>query len=97
MLVDRHHPFFGMVVLKYPNGEDVRIVKSWDTETEEAEVYLQADDSILKIRVPSEHAFEYGLLYKTVKIPGAYLVYRKDGVRVTKEEVINGKRTSNIG
>lgn len=95
MLVDRHHPFFGMVVLKYPNGEDVRIVKSWDTETEEAEVYLQADGLILKMVFPRKNGpwDEIALLYKTVKLPGAYLVYRKDGVRVTKEEIIAGKRS----
>lgn len=93
MLIDRKHPFFGMVILKDANGETVRPVISWDSETKKTDVYLSVDNRILKMRIPSKHEFEWGLLYKTIDLPGSYLVYRKDGVRVTEQEIINGKRS----
>lgn len=90
MIINSDHPDFGNMVLKDAHGAKIKLlVKSYNTETEEAEIYIPVEpnpdqESELQAgvaRTPKEptegNGWKCEIVTAKVKIPGSYVEMRK--------------------
>lgn len=91
MLINRDHKLFGKIVLRDCKGSAITVVKSFDTESKIAEIYIlgrQDSKSTKIVMLPVEgKTNEWKPLTVHVALPGATLHYLDDNRLVPKEDL----------
>lgn len=91
MLINRDHKLFGKVVLKDCQGSHITVVKSYDTATKVAQVYLlgrQDSRSTKMVMVPVQgKVATWEPVIMTVYLPGSKLCYISTGEDVPEADL----------
>lgn len=91
MKLDKNHPLHSKVVLKDVMGKHITMVKSWDTDTETAEIFVLArqDSNSTKCVVVKDPTNPQGVrvAVATVALPGCKLHYKDTNLEVPKEDL----------